>query len=123
MGDGDTKAELEASCLSPTPVGRFGLVQWALKIEGVCVCPCVSFVSGFRGMRAVPMEGQDQEDSALLVTQGSLVHQSIPTFIGMSGPGIQSALLPFFFLKAAVGFEWDIPCARLYICNRLKPTR
>lgn len=45
------------------------------------------------------MEGQDQEDSVLLVTQGSLVHQSIPTFIGMSGPGIQSAPLPFFFLK------------------------
>lgn len=69
------------------------------------------------------MEGQDQEDSVLLVTQGSLVHQSIPTFIGMSGPGIQSAPLPFFFFKAAVGFEWDIPCASLYICNRLKPIR
>lgn len=43
------------------------------------------------------MQGQDQEDSALLVTQGSLEHQSIPTFIGMSGPGIQAAPLPFFF--------------------------
>lgn len=47
------------------------------------------------------MQAQDQENSALLVTQGSLVHQSSPTFIGMLGPGKQSAhcLLFFFFFS------------------------
>lgn len=71
MGDGDTKAELEASCLSPTPVGRFSSV--GPKDGGcVCVCPCVSFVSGFRGMRAVPNGGAGPRRLSLVGNPGQL---------------------------------------------------
>lgn len=62
------------------------------------------------------MQAQDQENSALLVTQGSLVHQSSPTFIGMLGPGKQSAhcLLFFFFSKAAVSVSPTCESVHLY---------
>ena len=40
-----------------------------------------------------------------LGNQRSSVHQLLPTFTGMSGPGNQSAPLPFFFVvKAAACF-------------------
>lgn len=65
------------------------------------------------------MQAQDQENSALLVTQGSLVHQSSPTFIGKLGPGNQSAhcsltCLLFFFSKAAVSVSPTCESVHLY---------
>lgn len=84
------------------------------------VCPrglCCCWAQSMR--RAVPMQAQDQENSALLVTQGSLVHQSSPTFIGMLGPGKQSAahcLLFFFFPQSSSQYE-----SHVCICAFVQP--
>lgn len=75
-----------------------------MELYGECVCPrglCCFWAQSM--MRAVPVQGQDPENSAVLVTQGSLVHQSSPTFRGMLGPVSSLLALSFFlFSKAAV---------------------
>lgn len=62
-----------------------------MELHGGCVSSRPLSFLGSEHDEAVPVQGQDQENSALLVIQDSLVHQSIPTFIGTLRPGNQSA--------------------------------
>lgn len=98
MGDGDTKAELEASCLSPTPVGRFGSVG---PKDGGCVCVSLCVLCFWvQRDEGCPHGGAGPRRLSLVGNPGQLgtsIHSNFYRHVRTWDP--VSSVAFFFFLK------------------------